>query len=84
MLWDAYKMIDALNVEGVEASYLIVGASAKAWHATFRNCLQGSKTTELFEPGVREHRSDELFHANAHAWYDLLWGEARAHCASRP
>ena len=74
MLWDAYKMIDALNVKSVEAAYLLVGASTKDWHARYRNCTQGSKTTELFEPGAREHQSDELFRANAHAWYDLLWG----------
>jgi hypothetical protein len=73
-LWDAYKMIDALNVKGVEAAYLLVGASAKDWRARYKNCAQGSKTSELFEPGAREHRSDELFRANAHAWYELLWG----------
>jgi hypothetical protein len=73
-LWDAYKMIDALNVEGVEAAYLLVGASAKDWQARYRHCTRGSKTTELFERGAREHRSAELFRANAHAWYELLWG----------
>lgn len=74
MLWDAYKMIDALNVDGVEAAYLLVGASAKGWQAKYTHCAQGSKTTELFEAGAREHQSDELFSANGHAWYDLLWG----------
>jgi hypothetical protein len=74
MLWDAYKMIDALNLEAVEAAYLLVGASAKDWQARYTHCAQGSKTTELFESGAREHRSDQLFRANAHAWYELLWG----------
>ena len=74
MLWDTYKMIDALNVKGVEAAYLLVGASGKDWQASYRHCTQGSKTTELFERGAREHRSDELFRANAHAWYEVLWG----------
>jgi len=74
MLWDAYKMIDALNVEGVGAAYLLVGASAKGWKARYTHCPQGSKTTELFEAGAREHQSADLFRANAHAWYDLVWG----------
>jgi hypothetical protein len=74
MLWDAYKVIDALNVDRVEAGYLILGASTKAWGAHYTHCRQGSKTTELFEPGATEHQSNELFRANAHAWYDLLWG----------
>ncbi len=73
-LWDAYKMVDALNVSGVEAAYLLVGASAKAWRAKYTHCAQGSKTTELFEVEEVEHESEELFRANAHAWYDLLWG----------
>lgn len=38
-LWDAYKMIDALNIDGVEASYLLVGASVKDWDAMYKNCL---------------------------------------------
>ena len=73
-LWDAYKMIDALNVEPVEAAFLLVGASSNAWQAKYTHCAQGSKTTELFRAGANEHRSAELFRANAHAWYDLLWG----------
>jgi hypothetical protein len=73
-LLDAYKMIDALNVKSVEAAYLLVAASAKDWRARYQHCAHGSKTTELFDPGAREHRSAELFGANAHAWYDLLWG----------
>jgi hypothetical protein len=73
-LWDAYKMIDALNVNGVEAAYLLVGASEKDWSATYGHCSQKSKTTELFAYGVHEHVSDQLFLSNGHAWYDCLWG----------
>lgn len=74
MLWDAYKMIDALNLDRVDAAYIVVGTSMKGWRAKYTHCAQGSKTTELFQCGTTEHQSDKLFSTNAHAWYDLLWG----------
>jgi hypothetical protein len=74
MLWDAYKLLDTFHMDGVEAAYLIVGASAEAWGATYTHCPRDRRTTELFEPGAIEHSSAELFQTNAHAWYDLLYG----------
>lgn len=67
MLWDAYKMIDALHLDGVEAAYLVVGASAQGWGATYSHCPRDRKTTELFEDGVIERSSAGLFQTNAHA-----------------
>ncbi len=74
MLWDAYKMVDALELEQLEAVYMMLGASTTGWNSEFRNCSQGAKTTELFEEGEIIHDSAELFEQNAHAWTDLLWG----------
>lgn len=70
LLWDLLKMCDALNLPGVEATYLLVGATTRALNAGGEDrCL------ELFvESGLDEYSSKDLFAANRAAWFDLLWG----------
>ncbi len=74
MLWDALKMIDALNLDDLEAAYMVMGTTQKGWESRFRHCPADGKTTELFAPGVAVHDTRKLFEENAHAWYDLLYG----------
>lgn len=66
-LWDTYKMVDALNVEGIEAAYLVGVWTDKQWQRRDGRCA------ELFcQSGVFD--SLELFRRNAWAWNDTLWG----------
>ena len=59
-------MLDALSLPGVEAVFLVVGASSKHWNEAVGAC------TELFAD--RPHRSMDLFNNNRTAWYSLLRG----------
>lgn len=75
-LWDLLKMIDAQELERVEASYLVVAASEKQWAKEKEAC------TEIFQ-GLDQHLSLRLFEDNARAWWALLWG-GRARPTSIP
>lgn len=65
-LWDAYKMVDANELESIEATYLIAAATDKRWAEATGKC------TELFGLGTIEHETLQLFDRNARAWIDLL------------
>lgn len=68
-LWDFYKMVDALNIDGIEAAYLIVGASKRQWGKTSDAC------TGIFrDEGLDDYPSRKLFENNKKAWWNLLWG----------
>jgi hypothetical protein len=51
MLWDALKMIDALNLGELEAAYMVLGTTEAGWSARYRICPAAGKTTELFADG---------------------------------
>ena len=72
MLWDALKMIDALNLGELEAAYMVLGTTQAGWTSRYRICPADGKTTELFAEGEVIHDTAQLFSANAHAWYELL------------
>lgn len=68
-LWDLYKMIDALNLTGIEAGYLIVGASEE------QLAKQREACGELFgDDGLTNYPSRQLFEDNKRAWWNLLHG----------
>jgi hypothetical protein len=63
-LWDAYKLT---AIAGYRIpSYLAVVAPVESWNH--------SQCGELFQEGVVEHSTEDLFDRNARAWRDLEQG----------
>jgi len=72
VLWDLYKVIDALCAgaeagHGAEAGYLVVAATNEQWKRTSNYC------TEIFS-AAPPRCSRQLFQDNKKAWLDLLMG----------